>query len=310
LPVPFGEIETALVEEGYWEGELVQRTREAGEVIVESRWVGQRGADGRVARILEINTDITERKRAEADARKTRLDLETTYQELVIANETRQRFLAGVSHELRTPLNAIIGFSHILLDPASEALSHSVRRDYLEHVRDAGEKLLGLVGQLLELSRAEVGGLDLHRERLSLAPLVAEAAEVMRPLAASRGVDLRLGEVPVACMIGDAARMRQIIYNLLSNALRFTPAGGSVHVEGRLDDGRIEISVSDTGPGIRREDIERIFRPFEKTDPYSPGAGLGLTIVGELVAAQQGTVDVQSTPGKGTTFTISLPSCD
>ena len=172
-----------------------------------------------------------------------------------------------------------------------------------------------MVEELLELSRIESGRVPLARQPVEMATVLAKAVERMRPQAEKEGVSLTLEVAPdLPPVIGDAERLEQAAVNLIHNAIKFTPAGGSVHVSAHLEDGAVTVNVSDTGVGIAREDLPRIFERFYKADrarrrgrPVG-GTGLGLAVVKHTVEAHGGTVSVQSEPGHGSTFSFSIPA--
>ena len=222
----------------------------------------------------------------------------------------KDEFFALVSHELRTPLTSIIGYLELVLDD-EETLSDDARR-FLEVVERNAKRLLRLVGDMLFVAQVEAGRLSLESTQVDLGTIAAEAVEAARPAAERSGVTLTLTATPVRTMAGDRDRFGQMLDNLISNALKFTPEGGSVHVH--LDDDageRAVLEVTDTGMGIPDEEqkwlFERFFRASTATARAVPGAGLGLTIVKTIVEAHGGTVGLTSTEGEGTTVRIELP---
>jgi signal transduction histidine kinase len=221
----------------------------------------------------------------------------------------KDEFFALVSHELRTPLTSIIGYLELVLDD-EETLSDDARR-FLEVVERNAKRLLRLVGDMLFVAQVEAGRLSLESAQVDLGVVAAEAVEAARPAAERSGVTLTLTATPVRSLAGDRDRFGQMLDNLISNALKFTPDGGSVHVH--LDDtgDSAVVAVSDTGMGIPDEEqkrlFERFFRASTATSRAVPGAGLGLTIVKTIVEAHGGTVGLTSTEGEGTTVRIELP---
>ncbi|MEZ4265504.1 MAG: HAMP domain-containing sensor histidine kinase [Myxococcota bacterium] len=234
--------------------------------------------------------------------RHLRLDLER-------ANAAKDLFLAVLSHDIRTPMTAILGSAELLERPdgAARAPRHAAL------VRTAGGTLIRLIDDVLALSRSESGALHFEAAPVDLAALLRDAASLFQPACEARGVDL---EVEVAeglpeKVMGDAARLRQIVNNLLANATKFTESGRiTVRLE-RGVAGALLLSVRDTGPGIDAHLLERIFEPFDQggaeVGRRHGGSGLGLAIVGSLVRAMGGSVGVQSVLGQGTTFTCALP---
>ena len=235
------------------------------------------------------------------------------------ADRLRSQFLANVSHELRTPLNSIIGFSEILQSRLSSVLDERQRR-FLGYIHHAGEQLLGIIDDILDLSRIEAGQARLIGERVPLRPLVEGVCTILRSTAEKRGVRLRV-EVPdeLPALQADAARLKQIVYHLLANAIKFSPPDSEVRVRAWGDDaGRsplrrdsLALAVEDRGIGIDPADRELIFEAFRQVDGTASrefqGAGLGLAIVKRFVELHAGTVTLDSAVGQGSTFTVHLP---
>jgi len=228
------------------------------------------------------------------------------------ANRSKSEFLANMSHELRTPLNAIIGFSEMI---HSRAFHSSPEKDaeYAQIIHQSGHHLLALINDILDLAKIEAGGLTLKEAETDLAQILHECVELMQARARSGDVMLHFESATVARVYADERALRQIILNLLSNALKFTPAQGSVKVFlRRQPDGSLDFGVIDTGYGIRPEDVKRVFENFGqgRHDVAMPdkGTGLGLPIVKGLVEAHGGRVDLKSRVGEGTTVTVTLPA--
>ena len=231
----------------------------------------------------------------------------------------KSQFLAGMSHELRTPLNAIIGFSELLVDQKAGPLSEK-QTGYLEDILRSGHHLLALINDILDLSKVAAGRLDLDLVAVAVGPLVTEVASMLQTQAQAKRVEIEwaLPEL-LPRVLADSERLKQILCNLLSNALKFTPAGGKVTVRGAMawkPDGhaedRLQISVIDTGIGIRPEDQERIFGEFEqirqKDGSARQGTGLGLPLARRLVELHGGRLWVESAgEGQGSAFHFTLP---
>jgi len=228
--------------------------------------------------------------------------------ELARASAAKSDFLAAMSHELRTPLNAIIGFSELMITPGAAPLTREATVEYAAHIHGAGQHLLELINDILDLSRVEAGRLDLRHEATDVVRLLEGTLATIRPLADVKGLDLDL-ECPAELTAEvDAARLRQILFNLVSNAIKFTPANGSVHIAATSDGEAFTISVTDTGPGIGEVDHQRIFTAFEQLAPGEvEGTGLGLALVEQLVEAHGGRVGLISSLGAGSTFTVRIP---
>ncbi len=222
------------------------------------------------------------------------------------------RFLAAVSHELRTPLNAIIGFSDILLHEMFGGFSDARQREYTELIKESGHHLLSVVNAILDVSKIESGAYPIHTETFAFGDAAEMCRSMMSLQAEKKGVDLRtqvgraVGEV-----VADRRAVQQILINLVSNAIKFTPEGGSVVVGAQRLGSRLHFWVADTGIGIAEEDLDRIGRPFTQIrNDYTrqfEGAGLGLSLVKGLVSLHEGTMSIESAPGEGTKVAISLP---
>jgi signal transduction histidine kinase len=223
-------------------------------------------------------------------------------------DQAKNDLISVVSHDLRTPLTSIIGYLELLLDSEAGPLEPEQRR-LLDVVTRNADRLLVIANDLLFVSRAEAGRIELTLRKLSLERAAANAVEAQQPAARERGLHLRCVTLPSAPIMADQHRVDVLIENLVSNALKFTPSGGSVEVAVRPVDHRVCLEVSDTGVGISPEDQEHLFEKFfrsrERTD--TPGAGLGLAIAKAIIDAHHATVSVRSTPGKGTTFCVEFP---
>jgi signal transduction histidine kinase/HAMP domain-containing protein len=230
------------------------------------------------------------------------------------ANRHKSQFLANMSHELRTPMNAIIGFSEILLDPSLQ-VSDEERAQFLTDILTSGKHLLNLINEVLDLSKIEAGRMELHIAPTDLDEILEAVQSTARPLAAKKSIDLQFGSDPgIAPLAVDAARVKQVLLNLVGNAVKFTPDGGRVSVTTSLDgdSGSVKISVTDTGPGIPPEEHERIFLEFQQAkasrDVAKPeGTGLGLALAKRFVEMHGGRIWVESQIGRGSTFTFTLP---
>ena len=227
------------------------------------------------------------------------------------ADQLKSAFLATMSHELRTPLNSIIGFTGILLQQMAGPLNEEQTKQ-LGIVRDSARHLLALINDVLDISKIEAGQLDLVSESLDLRASIGKVADIVRPLAAKKGLDLTVDVAPaIGGWTGDARRIEQILLNLLNNAVKFTERG-HVALRAAIADDRLRIAVADTGIGIAPENAERIFLPFRQVDSglarRHEGTGLGLAICRRLAELLGGTVVVQSHPGQGSVFTLDLPA--
>ena len=232
--------------------------------------------------------------------------------QLEAASRHKSQFVAGVSHELRTPLNAIIGFSDVLLD-ASLEVNEEKRLRFLTHILNSGKHLLGLINEILDLSKVEAGRLELEKETTAIADVLEAATNTLRPLAAKKSLELHLDtNRPIPRIPMDAARIRQVVLNLVGNAIKFTPEGGQVWLRAEASDEILRIEVEDTGPGVLGEDCERIFLEFEQAkiggaQSKPEGTGLGLALAKKLVEMHGGTIGIESEVGKGSRFYFTLP---
>jgi PAS domain S-box-containing protein len=262
--------------------------------------------------------DRTESKQAEEKLRNYAAALEAANHALEAAKERAEResmfkskFLANMSHELRTPLNAIIGFSELLQQSYAGELSGG-QREYVGYVQQSGQHLLTLINEVLDISKVEAGRIELQRETVSLRSLVDAVHGVVRSLADGRNVALEVDLPPDLPEISvDPVRVKQVLYNLLSNGIKFTPGGGRVGLTAHRDGPRLVLQVEDSGVGIRAEDMPRLFREFERLEPASgerpEGTGLGLALSKRLVELHAGTISARSELGKGSVFEVVLP---
>ncbi|MHB8618274.1 MAG: ATP-binding response regulator [Chloroflexota bacterium] len=240
------------------------------------------------------------------------LRMRRLYEDLQKASRMKSEFLANMSHELRTPLNAIIGFSEVLLDPEFNQMSEKQRTQFQENIYRSGRHLLGLINDILDLSKVEAGRMDLRWETIQLNELILGCMAVVQPLADKKGIILDpRGLAGDASVAADPARVKQILYNLLSNAVKFTLDGGRVTVTAEISESEVRVAVRDTGIGIKPEDHGRVFEEFQQLDQgparQQEGTGLGLALVRRLVELHGGQVWVESTPGEGSCFAFTLP---
>ena len=261
---------------------------------------------GEFAGYRGIGRDISAQVRAEAD-------LATSLEEAQRANMAKSEFLAKMSHELRTPLNAIIGFAD-LIGGASPQKREGRHLEYAGYISDAGNSLLYLVNDLLDLSRIEAGKLDLVETEADLVELLESCIVDVVGTRSHESMKLVSSlEAQTVVVKVDPVRIRQIFNNLLSNAIKFTPETGQVTLTlGRSDDGGAIVTVSDTGPGIDQDDMEKVFDPFHQAGDVlrrkQEGAGLGLSIVKALVDLHGGSLSVESRVGQGTAVHVTLPA--
>lgn len=283
---------------------------------IESSSLGESG--GRTRGHLILLRDITEQKRAELALVRATRELEhtaaradTLAREAMAASTAKSNFLAQVSHDLRTPLHAIIGMTEVLRSGPLDASQQAE----VATIGDAGDALLRLINDLLDLSRIEAGRIDLAREPFQLDDVLDQIAGLLGPAALRKGLSFVHWIEPglPGGLRGDAERLRQALFNLVGNAVKFTERGG-VTLRASRDEGLLRIEIADTGRGIAPEHIPGLFTPFNRGDAEAArrteGTGLGLAITRRLAEAMEGTVDVRSRPGEGTVFTLRLPIID
>ncbi|MFN3430132.1 MAG: sensor histidine kinase, partial [Candidatus Sericytochromatia bacterium] len=234
--------------------------------------------------------------------------------ELRQLDELKRQFLNAVSHELRTPLSSIVGFGEFLKDEVGGPLA-PIQQEFVHHIRTGSKRLQGLVDDLLDYAQMEAGSFRVEPRWTDLAPVVVEALESLTPQAIASKVTL-VPELPDGPVEGefDPARVEQVILNLVGNAIKFTPKGGTVRVSVGTEPGLLRLAVVDTGIGIPESVLSRLFDKFFQVDPSTTrrygGTGLGLAIAKAIVEAHGGTIGVESAPGAGSTFSVTLPTGD
>lgn len=256
---------------------------------------------------------VTEQLRAQAaETQLLNRELQRQQQVAITANRAKSDFLARMSHELRSPLNAILGFSEIIADDLFGAAGTQRYQNYAQNIHDAGAHLLSLINDILDLSKVEAGRMELKPEAVDVRDLINTCLPLTAPLAERRGVilatDLGEGDLNIEA---DRLRLRQIVLNILSNAVKFTLRGGTVGVTAGFQDSHLVIEVADSGIGMSPEQLEVALQPFGQVVTESPyaqvGTGLGLPIVVSLVELHGGRFEIESTPNVGTRITIRLP---
>jgi signal transduction histidine kinase len=230
---------------------------------------------------------------------------------LAVANRHKSEFLANMSHELRTPLNCIIGGSELLKDGMVGPLS-ARQAQWASDIHDSGQHLLTLINDILDLSKIEAGRMELTVTEFDLPAAIANAVTLLKDRAGRHGIRLTSTvDAALGTVSADERKVMQILVNLLSNAVKFTPDGGTVTVSARRVEGGVQIAVADTGIGIAKADQDAVFEAFRQagSDPVrnAEGTGLGLALARDLTQLHGGTLDLESEPGRGSTFTIFLP---
>jgi cell cycle sensor histidine kinase DivJ len=255
--------------------------------------------------VVAVMRDVTERKLQEQALEDARAEADR-------ANAAKVKFLANMSHELRTPLNAIIGFSDMLMNEDRMRLDLARRREYAQLINDSGTHLLSVVNGILDMSKMETGDFEIAPEPFSPAPVIGGCCDLLALRAQEAGLELAV-QLPADLpeLVADKRAFKQILINLISNAVKFTDRGGHVTVSAKPEAGNLSVTVADTGVGISAEDLPRVGRPFFQAraayDRRHDGTGLGLSIVRGLVALHGGELNIASRPGEGTRVTVRLP---
>jgi PAS domain S-box-containing protein len=249
-----------------------------------------------------VAEDITQRKEAQDILIRSKDDAER-------ATRFKDQFLSTMSHELRTPLNAILGFSELICDERYGTLNARQQR-YIDHIHTSGRHLLRLINDILDLSKIEAGRLELSIENVRISHAFGEVASAMTPLAARKSQTLSQLTDPDLCVRADATRVKQVLLNLVGNAIKFTPEGGHIQLIAAPDESGIRLEVQDNGPGIPADEQKRIFEAFyrlRRSGESIEGTGLGLAITQRLVELHGGQLGLRSEVGKGSCFHFSLP---
>ncbi len=289
-----------------WTGELLNR-KKTGELYWSSLAIAPlRDKDGRIVQYLAVMEDVSQRKNMEEA-------LLLAKQQAEQANRSKSDFLASMSHELRTPMNAILGYSEFIEMQPFGPLGHPKYQEYVQDIHESGRHLLELINDMLDLSKVESGKLSLDEEDVDIAPCAVSALRLVAEQASRKNLVLTSDMAPGLPKVwADPLRLKQIVLNLLANAIKFTPDGGTVNLRGfQGEDGRVTLVVKDSGIGIRAEDLPRVLEPFgQVSNPMvrrDEGTGLGLPISKQLAELHGGTFELDSELGVGTTVTVRLP---
>jgi signal transduction histidine kinase len=283
---------------------------QTGDELEELAYEFNRMAEQLRGSYAELEQKVQERT---ADLAAAFQDLAATSRQLVIANQHKSEFLANMSHELRTPLNAIIGFSEMLSEGMLGELN-ARQREYVVDILASGRDLLELINDILDLAKVEAGRMELEVSEFSVRELLEYALTIMRAWAIRQELTVRLDVEPgIGSIQADERKIKQVMFNLLANAVRFTPPGGRIEVRAwhAEDDGTVHIAVIDSGKGIPLSDQQRVFEEFyqvaREPERTRDGSGLGLTLARKFVELHGGRLWVESQPGLGSTFTFTLP---
>jgi PAS domain S-box-containing protein len=305
-PETYAAMWAALTAGRPWSGELQDRHRDGSPFWVAATISPVRDEAGRVSHFVAMQDDITERKRNEQSLREARELAE-------IANRAKSQLLANMSHELRTPLNAIIGFSSVLQSGVLGAPANPKHAEYLNDIQSSGQHLLSLINDILDVSAIEVGKLNLNEEAISLDEVVGSVVRMVQSRAEQGEVVVAVTGAPAPAIHADARRLKQIVANLLTNAVKFTPPGGRVTIRKERDDaGGVVLEVVDTGIGMSAEELSLAMQPFSQVDSSlarrQEGTGLGLPLTKGLVEAHGGRLEILSAKGHGTLARVHLPA--
>ncbi|MFC1931777.1 ATP-binding protein [Chloroflexota bacterium] len=265
-----------------------------------------------------LHREITERERMEQELQEKNEELQSQSKELIektrelqITSNAKSEFLAHMSHELRTPLNVIIGFSELMLDGVVGVIDKE-QKQCLNDILGSGQHLLGLINDILDLSKIESGKMELKLRNFALPDVIESLSSKIVPMLAARRQNIELSvEEGLPLVYADKAKVRQVLINLLSNSTKFTPDGGELRIEASREDSWCRISVIDNGIGVARENQEKIFEPFCQAENHLDrevgGTGLGLAIARQIVEKHGGRIWVESDYGKGSRFSFTLP---
>lgn len=293
------------------DGEYRLLHRDGSYRTILNRGAAFRDASGKVVGLRGVHIDVSNRRAAEEATRRVH-ELAEQNRAVQTASRLKSEFLANMSHELRTPLNTIIGFAEVLLDNKVGELEEA-HREFVGDILASGRHLLALINDVLDLSKVEAGKMEFHPVEIDLVELFTEVRSIVRELAARKRIRLTAEvESGLSHVRLDPGRLKQVLYNYLSNAIKFTPGGGSVCLRARREgDSEVLFEVEDTGPGIPPEKLGLLFVEFQQLDAGSTrqhgGTGLGLALTRRLVTAQGGRVGVRSAVGEGSAFFAVLP---
>ena len=268
--------------------------------------------DGTRVGVVAHGSDVTEHTLARRDLELAREIAENARREAEQANRAKSEFLTTMSHELRTPLNAVAGYSDLLLMGVRGELNDSQRED-LERIKRSGQYLLGLINDVLNFAKLEAGQVEFHVDEIPTSQLLEGLEDLIRPQMNAKGLLYHHGNCKTDETVHvDPEKVRQILLNLLTNAAKFTEPGGEIALSCDVDERSVSIAVHDNGRGIAEDQLARVFDPFVQVDRHltpqsQQGVGLGLAISRDLAIGMGGKLEAESEPGRGSTFTLTLP---
>ena len=292
--------------------ELTAKTMEGKETVVSFNATTFYDRERKLQGMFASARDVTERKRLDQVLQEKNVELESARDLAEKTNRAKSDFLANMSHELRTPLNSVIGFSEVLLDKLFGPINDK-QQEYVNNILSSGRHLLALINDILDLSKVEAGKMELELNDFPLQELLDASVMMLKERAFKGGITLHLDLAPEADLhiVADQRKLKQILFNLLSNAVKFTPEGGRVNVSAVRDGNFIEITVADSGLGIKDEDIPKLFQSFTQLESvYTKkfeGTGLGLALTRQLVELHGGRIWVKSEFGTGSRFIFTIP---
>lgn len=291
----------------HFEFERAQRSKDGGQRRILVRARAFYDASGAFAGYRGVGVDVTRARSAERELRQAKEAAE-------YANRAKSDFLANMSHELRTPLNSVLGFSELMKDELMGPIGSARYKHYAESIHLSAAHLLEIINDILDLSKVETGSQELREQKVDLHQVVHTCQRIIAPRAAEAALSFEIGSTQgLPCVWADKTVLNQILLNLLTNAVKFTPAGGRVTFRAATeDDGAVCFTVADTGIGIAEEDRERVLEPFTQVAPADSrghrGTGLGLSLTKSLVELHGGTLRIESDLGAGTTAVVLLPA--
>ena len=266
-------------------------------------------------RLMATIHDLSLARRAEEERARELVDLNRKYmkekERAEAANRAKSEFLANMSHELRTPLNAVIGFSELMASNLFGPLGSPRYEEYATDINSSGKYLLGVINDILDMSKIEAGQFSMEREQIDLHPLITETVRVISLQAAEKSITVETKIAPSMTLYADRRAVKQIVINLLSNAVKFTGQGGRIQVRARNVAGAMMLSIEDNGCGIPKDALSKLGRPFEQVqNQFSKnhtGSGLGLAISRSLAELHGGALKIRSTEGVGTIVSVRIP---